>query len=119
MNKNFFLTSFETVLAGEKFVPGIYLILARWPSFLEYVAEQLGPKLKDEKILRRCKIIADKIFDSSKEILEDIDISNQIPPVDSSQKKNILSAISTYRQTSPQMVGFGSLLLRALPPFKI
>tara|TARA_B100000212_G_scaffold305513_1_gene253569 strand:- start:167 stop:859 length:693 start_codon:yes stop_codon:yes gene_type:complete len=117
--QKFSLTSFETVLAGEKFVPGIYLILARWPSFLEYVAEQLGPKLKDEKILRRCKIIADKIFDSSKEILEDIDISNQIPPVDSSQKKNILSAISTYRQTSPQMVGFGSLLLRALPPFKI
>ncbi len=117
--QKFFLTSFETVLAGEKFVPGIYLILARWPSFLEYVAEQLGPKLKDEKILRRCKTIADKIFDSSKEILEDIDISNQIPPVDSSQKKNILSAISTYRQTSPQMVGFGSLLLRALPPFKI
>ena len=112
------LTGFETVLAGEKFVPGIYLILARWPSFLEYVAEQLGPKLRDEKILRRCEIIADKIFDSSEEILEDIDISNQIPPVDSSQKKNILSAISTYRQTSPQMVGFGSLLLKALPPFK-
>ena len=113
------LISFETLLAGEKFVPGIYLILARWPSFLGYVAEQLGPKLSDEIILRRCEIIADKIFDSSEEILEDIDISNQTPPVDSSQKKNILSAISTYRQTSPQMVGFGSLLLRALPPFKI
>ena len=112
------LNCFETVLAGEKFVPGIYLILARWPTFLRYVAEQLGPKLKNEKILRRCEIIADKIFDSSEQIMEHIETSNQVLPVDSSQKKNILSAISTYRQTSPQMVGFGSLLLRALPSFK-
>ena len=108
---------FETVLAGEKFVPGIYLVLARWPLFLGYAAEQLGPKLKDEKILKRCERIADKIFESSEEVLKSIDVSNSSPPVNSSQKKNILSAISTYRQTSPQMVGFGSLLLKALPTF--
>ena len=108
---------FETVLAGEKFVPGIYLVLARWPLFLGYAAEQLGPKLKDEKILKRCERIADKIFESSEEVLKSIDVSNSSPPVNSSQKKNILSAISTYRQTSPQMVGFGSLLLKALPAF--
>ncbi|MBU99742.1 MAG: hypothetical protein CMM24_05195, partial [Rhodospirillaceae bacterium] len=101
-----------------KFVPGIYLILARWPTFLGYVAEQLGPKLKNEKVLRRCEIIADKIFDASEEIMEHIETSNHVLPVDNSQKTNILSAISTYRQTSPQMVGFGSLLLSALPSFK-
>ena len=50
--------------------------------------------------------------------MEHIEISNHVLPLDNSQKNNILSAISTYRQTSPQMVGFGSLLLRALPSFK-
>ena len=28
----------------------------------------------------------------------------------------VLSAIRTYRGTSPQMVGFGTLILEALPP---
>ena len=89
---------FETVLAGEKFVPGIYLVLARWPLFLGYAAEQLGPKLKDEKILKRCERIADKIFESSEEVLKSIDVSVSSPPVNSSQKKNISFS---YKYLSP------------------
>ena len=70
------LATFETGLAGEVFVLGLYRILAHWPGFLGTLSTSLAP----------------------------------------GESTAVLSAIRTYRGTSLQMIGFGALILEALPP---
>ena len=106
---------FSTTLAGETFIPGIYRILARWPLYLKHVANELGPLLHDPAILDICEIIADRVFYSASEIWGNLDLTQKKPPLDENQKQQVLAAIAAYRGTSPQMVGFGTLLLNALP----
>ena len=106
---------FSTTLAGETFIPGIYRILARWPLYLKHVANELGPLLHDPEIMDICEKIADRVFYSASEIWGNLDLTQKEPPLDESQKQHVLAAIAAYRGTSPQMVGFGTLLLNALP----
>lgn len=106
---------FETELAGEAFVPGLYRILAHWPNYLAHVADVLGPSLADPGVLTSCEAIADRIVDTAPEILAGLAPPSAPPPLDPDQIQRVLSAIRTYRGTSPQMVGFGTLLLNALP----
>jgi len=106
---------FETELAGEAFVPGLYRILAHWPGYLAGVAAALGPSLSDPKVLTICEAIADRIVDTAPEVLATLGAPEQPAPIDAREKELVLSAIQTYRGTSPQMVGFGTLLLNALP----
>jgi hypothetical protein len=106
---------FSTTLAGETFIPGIYRILARWPLYLKHVANELGPLLHDPIIIEICETIADRVFYSASEIWGNLDLTQKEPPLDENQKQQVLAAIAAYRGTSPQMVGFGTLLLNALP----
>ena len=106
---------FSTTLAGETFIPGIYRILARWPLYLKHVANELGPLLHDPVIIDICEKIADRVFYSASEIWGNLDLTQKEPPLDENQKQQVLAAIAAYRGTSPQMVGFGTLLLNALP----
>jgi hypothetical protein len=106
---------FSATLAGEIFVPGIYRIFARWPLYLEYVAELLGPRLSDPNVLITLETIANNIFSAVPEVFDDLDLTEPTPPIDEEQKQQVLSAITAYRGTSPQMVGFGTLLMKALP----
>jgi hypothetical protein len=109
------LDVFETDLAGEAFVPGLYRILAHWPAYLAHVAVVLGPRLSDPVVLANCEKIADRIVDTAPEILTGLPAPTELPPITVAETKRVLSAIQTYRGTSPQMVGFGTLLLNALP----
>ena len=109
------LNVFSATLAGEIFIPGIYRIFARWPLYLEYVAELLGPRLRDPNVLITLETIANNIFSAVPEVFDDLDLTEPTPPIDEEQKQQVLSAITAYRGTSPQMVGFGTLLMRALP----
>ena len=106
---------FSTTLVGETFIPGIYRILARWPLYLKHVAKELGPLLHDPVIIDICETIADRVFYSAPEIWGNLDLTQKEPPLDENQKQQVLAAIAAYRGTSPQMVGFGTLLLNALP----
>ena len=106
---------FSTTLAGETFIPGIYRILARWPLYLKHVANELGPLLHDPAIIDTCEKIADRVFYSASEIWGNLDLTQKEPPLNENQKQQVLAAIAAYRGTSPQMVGFGALLLNALP----
>ena len=106
---------FSTTLAGETFIPGIYRILARWPLYLKHVANELGPLLHDPVIIDTCEKIADRVFYSASEIWGNLDLTKKEPPLNENQKQQVLAAIAAYRGTSPQMVGFGTLLLNALP----
>ena len=109
------LNVFSATLAGEIFIPGIYRIFARWPLYLEYVAELLGPRLRDPNVLITLETIANNIFSAVPEVFGDLDLTEPTPPIDEEQKQQVLSAITAYRGTSPQMVGFGTLLMKALP----
>ncbi len=106
---------FSTTLASQTFIPGIYRILARWPLYLKHVANELGPLLHDPVITDICEAIADRVFYSASEIWGNLDLTQKEPPLDENQKQQVLAAIAAYRGTSPQMVGFGTLLLNALP----
>jgi hypothetical protein len=106
---------FETELAGEAFVPGLYRILAHWPGYLAHVAEVLGPSLSDPEVLAICESTADRIVDTAPQILAALPAPDTPPPISPAARERVLSAIGTYRGTSPQMVGFGTMLLNALP----
>ena len=109
------LAAFETELAGEVFVPGLYRILANWPGFLVHLSATLGPLLHDPEVLTTCERIADRITAAAPTILATLETPAEPAPVTPGETTAILCAIRTYRGTSPQMVGFGTLILQALP----
>ncbi|MYE02043.1 MAG: hypothetical protein F4Y03_12355 [Alphaproteobacteria bacterium] len=109
------LATFETELAGEAFVPGLYRILARWPDFLAHLAATLGPLLRDPAVLAACEGIADRITAVAPSVLAALEEPSAPAPLTAEEAAAVLSAIRTYRGTSPQMVGFGTLILNALP----
>ncbi len=109
------LAAFETELAGEAFVPGLYRILARWPGFLVHLAAALGPLLRDPAVLAACEDIADRITAAAPSVLAALGEPAEPAPLAPEETAAVLSAIRTYRGTSPQMAGFGTLILKALP----
>lgn len=109
------LAAFETDLAGEVFVPGLYRILAHWPGFLAHLAATLGPLLRDRSVLDACEGIADRITALAPSVLAALEPPPEPAPLTPGETRSVLSAIRAYRGTSPQMVGFGTLILRSLP----
>ena len=110
------LAAFETDLAGEAFTPGLYRILAHWPDFLAHLAAVLGPLLRDPAALDACERTADRIAALAPSVLAALEPPPAPAPLTADETAAVLAAIRTYRGTSPQMVGFGTLILQALPP---
>ena len=109
------LATFETELAGEVFVPGLWRILAHWPGFLAHLSASLAPLLRDPAVLDACERIAERITSVAPSVLATLDPPAERAPLAPGETAAVLSAIRTYRGTSPQMVGFGTLILAALP----
>jgi len=109
------LATFETELAGEVFVPGLYRILAHWPGFLAHLSEVLAPLLRDPAVLDTCERVAERITAVAPSVLATIETPAEPAPLTPGETAAVLCAIRTYRGTSPQMVGFGTLILDALP----
>ena len=110
------LATFETELAGEVFVPGLWRILAHWPGFLGSLSTSFAPLLRDPAVLDACERIADRITAVAPSVLATLDPPAEPAPLTPGETAAVLSGIRTYRGTSPQMVGFGTLILEALPP---
>ena len=109
------LATFETELAGEVFVPGLWRILANWPGFLGSLSASFAPLLRDRAVLDACERIAERITSVAPSVLATLDPPVEPAPLAPDETAAVLSAIRTYRGTSPQMVGFGTLILEALP----
>ena len=109
------LATFETELAGEVFVPGLWRILAHWPGFLAHLSASLAPLLRDPAVLDACERVAERITSVAPSVLATLDPPAERAPLTPAATAAVLSAIRTYRGTSPQMVGFGTLILEALP----
>ena len=109
------LATFETDLAGEAFVPGLYRVLAHWSGFLAHLAASLGPLLRDPAVLDACEGIAGRIAAVAPSVLAVLEEPAASAPLAPGEAAAVLAAIRTYRGTSPQMVGFGTLILKALP----
>ena len=109
------LATFETELAGEVFVPGLWRILAHWPGFLGFLSASLAPLLRDPAVLVACERIAERITSVAPSVLATLDPPAEPAPLAPDETAAVLSAIRTYRGTSPQMVGFGTLILEVLP----
>jgi len=109
------LATFETELAGEVFVPGLWRILAHWPGFLGSLSASFAPLLRDPAVLDACERIAERITAVAPSVLATLDPPAEPTPLAPAETAAVLSAIRTYRGTSPQMVGFGTLILEALP----
>ena len=110
------LATFETELAGEVFVPGLWRILAHWPGFLGSLSASFAPLLRDPAVLDARERIADRITAVAPSVLAALDPPAETAPLTPVETAVVLSAIRTYRGTSPQMVGFGTLILEGLPP---
>ena len=109
------LATFETEIAGEVFVPGLWRILAHWPGFLGSLSASFAPLLRDPAVLGACERIAKRITALAPSVLATLDPPAEPVPLTPAETTAVLSAIRTYRGTSPQMVGFGTLILEALP----
>ena len=111
------LARFETDMAGEVFVPGLYRILARWPRYLSRIADEIVPLMQDPELVDLFEQIADHIVDAAPSVLASVPVPATPPPLDREGTEAVLSAIATYRGTSPQMAVFGTMLFGQLPDY--
>ena len=110
------LMQVSTEIGGEPFVPGLYRLFAPWPAYLAHAATLIEPRVRSDAGRRSRRVIADRIVAAADGVLPHLaHAPHDLSPPDPAQAKAIISAIHTYRVTSPEMVVIGSLLLDALP----
>tara|TARA_B100001964_G_scaffold197864_1_gene223185 strand:- start:12007 stop:12861 length:855 start_codon:yes stop_codon:yes gene_type:complete len=108
------LLKLGTDVDGTPFVPGLYRILARWPAYFSHLARVLVPLFTAPGTdAARVALLAG--VDGAV-----VELFAQLPPIpdaampDMAEIPAILSALDTYRGTSPEMVIFGRLISDAL-----
>lgn len=110
------LLQLSNPVAGQPFVPGIYRMLGPWPAYLAHVATELGPLFADAATTTACDDVVAAVDEAAACVFE-----NLPPPPDSvarpprREHAAVLEVMARYRETSPQMVVFGTMLRNALP----
>jgi hypothetical protein len=110
------LLTLSNTVAGQPFVPGLYRMLAHWPAYLAHIATELGPYFADTHTTQACHGIAQRVDAASAGVLDALPPAPTSPPrPPASEHAEVFEVMSRYRETSPQMVLFGTLLRDALP----
>lgn len=110
------VASLGTVVDGQPFVPGLYRMLAHWPAYLAHVASGLRPRFDDPATALCCRGVLARIDATIGPLFERLPPRAATPPAPpTSEHGSVLAALERYRETSPQMIVFGSLLRDALP----
>jgi hypothetical protein len=110
------LMQLGTEVAGQLFVPGLYRMLAHWPAYLAHVATVLGPRFDDPATQACCQSFLQRLDAAVPSVVERLPALPETPPMPPREQfDRILETLERYRETSPQMVVFGTLLRDALP----
>jgi hypothetical protein len=105
-----------TEVAGHPFVPGLYRMLAHWPAYLAHIATVLTPRFDDPDTNACCQALLRRLDEAVMDIFARLPALLETPPrPPQAQDNEILAGLERYRQTSPQMVVFGTLIRNALP----
>jgi hypothetical protein len=104
------LESLGTVVAGEPFVPGLYRMLARWPAYLAHVATVLAPRFDHPATRAACADLLARVDAAVPGVLDRLPGLPEEPAPPAAEFPAVLAAIDRYRETSPQMVVFSTLL---------
>src|SRR5262245_54953923 len=110
------LLDLGTEVDGRPFVPGLYRMLANWPAYLAHVATLLRPRFTDPATGACCRAVLDRIDGAVPALLARLPALPVAPPAPPREQYGaVQAALERYRETSPQMVVFGTLIRDALP----
>ena len=110
------LTQLGSNLGGQVMVPGLYRYFAIWPAYLAHVATELSPLLVDDRVRKAGEAMARRITRAAPELVAKLPPApKDLPRPSPAETKAILAALDMFKQTSPEMVIFATLLKRALP----
>lgn len=110
------LMKFATQVNDKPFIPGLYRMLAHWPPTLEYLSSQIPPLFSDLPTTKVCNQLAQAIDDAVPELLAVVKTPSRPRPSNfASDAPAVRAAIMRYRETSPQMVVFGTLIRDMIP----
>ena len=110
------LTQLGSRLGGQIMVPGLYRYFALWPAYLAHVATELSPLMADDRVRRAGEAMARRITRAAPELVAKLPPApKDLPRPGPAETTAILAALDMFKQTSPEMVIFATLLKRALP----
>ena len=110
------LASLGTAVGSERFVPGLYRMIAAWPGLLAHVATVLRPLQDDGATVAACRRLLAAVDAEVGPVFALLPSLPDSPPRPAaSDVPAVLAGLDTYRKTSPEMVVFGRMLGDALP----
>ena len=96
---------FASDMVGKPFVPGLYRMLAHWPSLMMHLSVVLPPRLADERSVAAYDELRARIDAAVPGVRATLPPEPQHPPRPSNEaSQHFLEIIKTYRKTSPEMV---------------
>jgi hypothetical protein len=109
------LLQLGTDVDGTPFVPGLYLILARWPDYIAHLGGVLAPLgTAPETDAARAALLAG-IDGAVAELFPTLPVLSEQGMPAREEFPAVLAALDMYRRTSPEMVIFGRLIAGGLP----
>ena len=105
------LMRFATEVDGAPFIPALYRQLARYPSFLAWLAEQLVPRLTAPETNAARAAFQAAAKRAAPAIVARLPGLPPGPAPDADTTRRVLATIDRYAETSPEMTMFGRLIL--------
>jgi hypothetical protein len=105
------LMRFATEVDGAPFIPALYRQLARFPSFLAWLADELVPRLSAPETNTARAAFRAAAVAAAPGIVERLPGLPPGPVPDAETTRRVLATIDRYAETSPEMTMFGRLIL--------